>query len=184
MGKRQFFSYLIVLVATSVLSLKLFAKPVQAAALPAGRQDYRVQKLANFFASQNSPLVYYAPDFVYYADQNGLDYRLLPAISGMESTFAKNYIQGTFNAYGWGQGSIPFSSWQDGIAKVTAGLRANYVNRGATTIEQIGKIYCPPTYEHWSSGVRLFMNQIENIGFSPNLTVSFVPTHLQLPLSI
>lgn len=93
-----------------------------------------------FLALFNSPLVYSAPDFVTYADQNGLDYRLLPAIAGVESTFAKNYIEGTFNAYGWGQGTIPFDSWADGIAKISSKLRSEYIQKGASSLEQINPV--------------------------------------------
>lgn len=184
MGKRQFFSRLIVCIVALVLSLKLFATQVTAGALPASRQDYRVYKLANFLASQNSPLVYYAPDFVYFADKYGLDYRLLPAIAGVESTFARNYIYGSYNAYGWGGGVIYFSSWADGIEKISAGLRNNYLNRGAQTVEQIGRIYCPPNSVRWTYNVQYFMDQIENMGLAPYLVQNLPAGHQELPLTI
>ena len=36
---------------------------------------------------------------------NGLDYRLVPAISGVESTFGKHIPDNSYNAYGWANGN-------------------------------------------------------------------------------
>jgi hypothetical protein len=52
--------------------------------------DFRVENLRNFFDKYNSPLAKYSEEFVTYADKNNLDYRLIPAITGVESTFGKN----------------------------------------------------------------------------------------------
>lgn len=124
--------------------------------------DLRPHKLAKFLGQHGSLLANYADEFVHQADRNRLDYRLLPAISGVESTFGRNYIAGTYNVYGWGKGSIPFGSWVDGIAKVSTALRTNYYDRGAVTIEQVGRIYDPPGAANWAYGVNYFMDQIEN----------------------
>lgn len=161
MGKTSFV-YNLIVVSLSVIVFSLISVSSVSA------QDDRVYRLANFLASFNSPLVYSAPDFVMYADQNGLDYRLLPAIAGVESTFGKNYIEGTYNAYGWGQGTIPFNSWSEGIAKISSKLRTEYIQKGAPSLEQIGRRYCPPNAIKWTSNVQYFMNQIENVDISTN----------------
>ncbi len=153
----------------------LMAQPVQAF-------DARVLKVHQFLLKQDSPLADYSADFVQEADNSGLDYRLLVAISGVESTFGKNYISGTYNAYGWGVGQIPFTSWYDGIVKVSQGLKNQYINKGAKNVDQIAKIYCPPTSDHWAQSVKYFITQIENTDITnPTIAANSTP---QLPLSI
>lgn len=125
--------------------------------------DIREQKVAAYLSKHNSPLAYFAGHFVAEADANGFDYRLLPAIAGVESTFCRNYIRGTFNCWGWGVGKIPFESWEDAISHISLKLNKNYIARGAVSVEQIGRIYCPPTHESWSKKVNFFMKQIEEM---------------------
>lgn len=124
--------------------------------------DLRVFKVAKYLKNQDSPLVNFAPNFIAEADKNKLDYRMLVAISGVESTFGKFYLDDTYNAYGWGGGLIKFSSWPEGIASISADLKTKYVDKGAKDIYQIGRIYCPPNSANWSSKVQYFMDKIEN----------------------
>ncbi|MCL4390403.1 MAG: hypothetical protein M1484_03110 [Patescibacteria group bacterium] len=140
--------------------------------------------MAKFLSEHDSPLVYFANDFVQQADRYGLDYRLLVAISGVESTFGKQYVAGTFNAYGWGQGTFPFASWPDGIAAVSQGLRQNYVDKGAKTLNQISYIYCPPSNLSWAAKVQRFMDQIdaEQVGDSYVPALASVTPKLSLTL--
>ncbi len=137
-----------------VVAFGLWTQPVNAV-------DLRAHRLAKFLASQKSPLAFLADDFVHQADRQGLDYRLLPAIAGVESTFGKNYIPGTYNVYGWGKGTIPFDSWVDGMAKVSLGLQKNYVGKGALSVAAIAPIYDPPGAKRWAAGVNYFMAKIE-----------------------
>ncbi len=123
----------------------------------------REEKLRNFFSKYNSPLADSAETFVAIADKYNIDYRLLPAISGVESTFCRNIIQGTYNCYGWGiygNNVIYFDSFDDGIQKVGQGIYEGYVTKGADSVEKIAPIYNPNTPWHWSGKVRFFMNQI------------------------
>lgn len=152
------------------------------AARHASAYDARVLKVHQFLKNQNSTLADYAADFVQQADASGLDYRWLVAISGVESTFGRNYLWGTYNAYGWGGGLILFTSWPDGITKISQALRNEYVNRGVETIDQIARIYCPPNSAHWARGVRYFVSEIENTDVS-RFTVAGAPTSI-IPLSI
>jgi hypothetical protein len=99
------------------------------------------------------------------------------AIAGLESTFGQHIPPGSFNAYGWGipsgaSSGIVFSDWNDGITKVSEGLRKNYIDKGAVTLEQIGHIYAAsPT---WAERVGGIMNRIER--YSHNID------HLELTL--
>jgi hypothetical protein len=122
--------------------------------------DVRTQAVRNIFKRYNSPLVDQASLYVRYADEFGVDWRLLPSIAGLESTFGKFLMPGSYNAYGWGGGYIYFESWEHGIRVVNRALRRNYMEKwGATDVWSIGPIYAEsPT---WSVRVNFFMNQFE-----------------------
>lgn len=125
------------------------------------RNDKRIEILHEYLSQFNSPLSDYAQNFVETADTYNLDWRLLPAISAVESTFAKRYIRGTHNAWGWGGGEIAFADWPEAIDEIGSKIRANYMNRwGAKTVEEIGPIYAPPS-STWAGKVRFFMSDID-----------------------
>ncbi len=126
------------------------------------KEDTRVKILRNFLKRYNSPLVPYTQEFVDAADSYGVDWRLLPAITGVESTFGKQIPASSFNAYGWNNGDFKFTSWEDSIWYVTSQLRVRYLDRGATTIPQIGRIYAPPS-PFWAGKVIFFMAKIEAV---------------------
>ncbi|HEX9008198.1 MAG TPA: hypothetical protein VF837_02980 [Patescibacteria group bacterium] len=123
--------------------------------------DKRVLKLQQFFKSKDSILVNYAQLFVNYADKYDLDWRLLPAISGVESTFAKAMPKNSFNAFGWAQGNQYFTSWDDSIQHISQILREKYLDKGHETVAQIGSMYCPDSAT-WISNVKKFIDEIEN----------------------
>ena len=80
--------------------------------------DSRVKILAEYLKSQDSPLAANASDFVDYADKYNLDWKLVAAISGVESTFGKAIPKSSYNGWGWGvygNNVIRFASWKDGI---------------------------------------------------------------------
>ncbi len=147
-----------------LLALALFvsAKPVHAF-------DERVLKLSQYLKTRNSSLAPYAQTFVDEADKNGLDYKLLPAIAGVESTFGRAFMPGTYNYYGWGGGLIYFESNEDGIAKVSEGLKKGYLDKGAKSVAAISYIYCPPSHFSWYSKVTNFMDGIDKVDVSDAL---------------
>lgn len=130
-----------------------------------GSYDYRVENLRNFLLKYDSPLADYASDFVSYADKNGLDYRLVPSISGVESTFGKQIPDKSFNAYGWAGGNYNFASWQDSIGIVSTTLRKEYIEKGAVTITQIARRYAPPSTT-WGGNVKFFEGKIDTLPLS------------------
>ena len=113
------------------------------------------------------------------ADKNNLDWKLVAAIAGVESTFGKEIPAGSYNCWGWGiptgaTDGVHFTSWADGITQVSEGLRQNYINRGSKDIYDIGWIYAA-NGNSWATHVRYFIDQME----------AFQPTHVaQLPVSI
>lgn len=132
-------------------------------------RDHRVDHLRKFLQSHESPLATEAGHFVAEADRLNLDWKLVPAIAGTESTFGKHIPYGSFNAWGWGiptgaQWGVAFADWKGGITAVSEGLRYNYMDKGAKTVEQIGRIYAASP--RWAGNVRFFINKIE--AFTPN----------------
>jgi len=126
--------------------------------------DKRVDTLRAFLHEYNSPLENNAVSFVREADANAIDWKLVIAIAGTESTFGKHVPHGSYNAWGWGiptgaQSGIGFTSWSDGIAQVSRGLKENYINKGAVTLDQIGDIYAASPV--WAAHVRFFIEKIE-----------------------
>lgn len=127
--------------------------------------DYRVAILRGFLAEYNSPLADYAPVFVETADKYNLDWRFVPAITGVESTFGKRIPTNSYNAYGWANGAYYFDSWEGSIEIVSKTLREKYYDRGATSITKIARRYAPPS-STWAWKVRYFMNKINPLPLS------------------
>jgi len=134
--------------------------------------DYNLKRNAilKVLSKYDSPLMYSADAFVDICSKHELDCYLLPAITGLESTFGKNIHPGSFNPFGWGGGYINFGSWNEAIATVGSGLKNNYIAKGAVSIEQIGNIYAvSPT---WASRIHGFMNEFEQAEQSGKLEYS------------
>lgn len=123
--------------------------------------DYRINLLKSYLKSHNSPLTKYSYNFINTADKYGLDWRLVPAISGVESTFGKNIPGDSYNAYGWANGAYYFESWEDSIEVVSKALREKYIDRGANTLPKIARRYAASPSWEWK--VRYFMNKIDPI---------------------
>lgn len=154
-----FYLYVLFILLAPFAQIDLAFAPITPKKVEA-RVDNRVVRLKSFLAKYNSPLAPYAGRLVAVADRYGLDWRLLPAIAGTESTLGKHYISGTYNPFGWGNGRIRFTSWEQGIEKVGKALYEKYYRRGERplTIEQVGKIYA--TSPHWPKSVRLWMGRM------------------------
>jgi hypothetical protein len=130
--------------------------------------DYREEILRNYLEGHNSPLSEYSGVFISLADKYRLDWRLVPAITGVESTFGKRIPINSYNAYGWANGSYSFESWDESIEVVSKALRDNYIDRGAVSINDIARIYAPPS-ETWARNVKFFMNKIDPLPVSFSL---------------
>ena len=111
-----------------------------------------------YLSKRNSPLAEYAEVLVTAAYKYGIDYRLVAAISIIESGGGKNCFR-PYNAWGWGK--MTFESWDDGIYTISKGLGKYYAN-GATTPALIAPSYCPPNATKWAYNVQSVMNQIAN----------------------
>ncbi|MBI2338600.1 glucosaminidase domain-containing protein [Candidatus Daviesbacteria bacterium] len=127
------------------------------------QKDNRAKILQEFLVSYNSPLASSAKTFVNAADTYQLDWRLLAAISGVESTFARFLPYNSYNAWGWGiygDNMIYFKSYDEAIETISKALREKYIDKwGAENVYQIGRFYAAsPT---WASRVVYFMGKID-----------------------
>lgn len=163
----------ILTILIAFLAIIFLSQPVQAQEKMAGGSavlenslpevDRRVAKLEKFLESYHSPLVEYADVFIESADKYGLDWKLVPAITGVESTFGRQIPANSYNAYGWANGAYSFKSWEESINHVSQALKEKYVDRGLDTPYRMGPVYAPPS-KTWAYKVVSFMNQIECFG--------------------
>jgi hypothetical protein len=155
--------------------------PTQEMQIVASPIDPRARILHDYLAQYNSPLQDYASDFVNAADKYDVDWKLVPAISGVESTFGKQIPGGyersstSYNGWGWGvygDQALYFKSWTDGIYTVTKGLHDNYTSKGITDPYIMNNTYASSPV--WGSHVAYFLNDINH----------YAKTHQVTPLPI
>lgn len=113
---------------------------------PAGPdpRDPRLFCVRQFFVTRDCPAYVYAADFIAAADENGLDWRLLPSISFVESTGGKTARNN--NMFGWDNCDQWFASSREGIYHV-AGRLANSRLYRKKSVSQLLRTYNPkPEY--------------------------------------
>lgn len=116
----------------------------------------KVAAVKSFYKRYNAPLISNAEDFVRAADMYGVDYRLLPAISMIESSGGKILFR-QYNPFGWGRSGYP--SFTAAIYDVARGMSRYYAG-GLKQPEKIAYRYNPVTPESWGRKARTFMNQM------------------------
>lgn len=131
--------------------------------------DERIPLLRGYLQAKDSPLASKAAEMVMTADKYQFDWRLLPAIAGKESSFGnkipwdKEGQKPSNNAWGWGiygDQVLSFSSWEEGIEIVGAGLRDGYFDKNLTTVEEIMHYFTPKSNGSWARDVSSIMEQI------------------------
>ncbi len=184
--KNQFLLAIFIVIATLIFPQYTFAQDkasessanIQPVLENKDGYDYRVKILHDYLNQYNSPLADYAKDMIDSADKYNLDWRLVAAISGVESTFGKEIPAGSYNGWGWGiygDNVVRFKSWQDGIQTVSQGLREKYINKwGGNNIYEIGSVYA--SSPAWAGHVQHYLNDIQTFALND-------PTNL-LPLSL
>ncbi len=133
--------------------------PVKATSRVAPRPaDPRTERLKNFFSSLHCPVSYLSADFIHAADENGLDWRLLPSISVIESGGGKAYKNN--NIFGWANGDYLFSTLNAGIHEVAYKLGRSplYRNRDVP-----GKLHLYNPNEEYATNVMTVMNRISPV---------------------
>ena len=119
--------------------------------------DPRTVRLEAFFKAYDCPAPLHVEEYLRAADSHALDYRLLPAISLVESTC------GTFekwnNRWGWDSVQSGFPSVPAGIDFISEQLAESPHYKGKT-IEQKLLTYNP--YKEYVRQVKWLMRQIED----------------------
>jgi hypothetical protein len=134
------------------------AVPVQSIQPVMVTVDPRPIRLKKFLARLRCPVAPLADEFVNAADDNHLDWRLLPSISVIESGGGKAYRNN--NIFGWNQGLELFPSIRSGIREVAYKLGRSGLYRNRSAAEKL-KLYNPdPTY---AGRVLAVMNRISPI---------------------
>ena len=108
------------------------------------QNDPRLCQLRAFFAQRSCPLRDSAEDFLVAADQNNLDWRLLPSISIVESSGGKDYRNN--NVLGWDSCKEKFPSVQAGIHYVAAQLARSRTYRNKNLDEKLQTYNPLPEY--------------------------------------
>ena len=129
-----------------------------------GASDARDEIVRNYLERWNSPMSHLSEYIVQMADKYDLDYRLITAISQQESNVCKIIPPESYNCWGWGihsEGSLGFSSYEEGIETVSKGLREEYLNKGYKTVEEIMSKYTPMSNGSWANGVNTFMTDMQ-----------------------
>lgn len=138
--------------------------------------DRRVIAMRDFLRDYNSPMYPYSEQFIISADEHNLDWRLVAAISGVESAFGNLIpyhpaIGTSYNAWGWSAATHPqtgerwsyFENWNQGIDTITYGLATGY-GTGNLDPYLIVDTYCPPCGatpgKPWASAVTGYMNEL------------------------
>lgn len=175
---KNFYPYIILIAALLLISLYTahkgkVVKPVSyistayaavatPSATPKVKEDQRIEILREFFIDNNSPLASYSAFFIETADKYALDWTLMPAISGMESSFGKKMPKGSNNPFGLGGGNLmSFPTLYDSIEFEGKLLSKKYK---LASNRAIGSIYCPSfeCNQNWAVIVTNFSEEILN----------------------
>ena len=117
--------------------------------------DLREAILRRFLKANHCPDETYAGVFVAEADAHGLDWRLLPSLSVVESGGGR-HARGN-NLFGWANGKMSFDSISDAIHHVAAALSRGKSYRGK---DLDGKLLAYNHRPDYKTMVRDMMRQI------------------------
>lgn len=125
--------------------------------LPARDPDPRTVRLEAFFKAYDCPAPLHVEEYLRAADSHALDYRILPAISLVESTCGA--FQRMNNRWGWDSTQSGFPSVPAGIDYITKQLAENPHYKGKTVQE---KLFTYNPYPQYVRQVQRLMQQIED----------------------
>lgn len=107
-------------------------------------RDTRYDRLESFFQSFGCPAPHYVNEYLGAADSYAIDYRLLPAISVLESTCG--IYQRLNNRWGWDSARKGFSSFRAGLQYIARQLSEGHFYKNKPLEEKV-RMYNPnPQY--------------------------------------
>jgi len=126
----------------------------------------QTEKLQIFFNQYNSPLASVSATFITASEVYNLDWKILPAIAGVESTFGKHTPScAPYNPFGWSSTASPcglyrFDSFDDAVWHLASRLAnfhpyAKWRETGETI--ELAKIYNSPRKEAWAKSINYFL---------------------------
>jgi len=136
----------------TVLAIGLIAMPISISIQQPSKtahsepDDPRLRLIWQYFADRDCPLQDSAADFLVAADQNELDWRLLPSISMIESSGGKDYRNN--NVFGWDSCRETFPSVQAGIHFVASRLAKSKLYKDKSVDEKLLTYNPQPDYAH------------------------------------
>ena len=136
--------------------------------------DMRAAKMRVVLARYNSPMLGLEEDLIRIAEENQLDWTMLAAIAGTESSFGKRMPHKCINPYGWGiygDNKLCFTTFLEAAEAVAHGLSTRY---NTSSLESIARTYNTVSTDGWLSHTRFFINKIKN---------AEVPVH-SLPITL
>jgi hypothetical protein len=125
--------------------------------LPVPPADPRSARLEAFFKTYDCPAPLHVDEYLRAADSHALDYRLLPAISLVESTCGA--FEKMNNRWGWDSAQIGFPSVPAGIEYIMTQLAENPQYKGKTLKE---KLFTYNPYPQYVRQVERLMQEIED----------------------
>jgi len=128
------------------------------AKLDFGDADPREEKIRLFFAKYKSPAAKYAKLFVQVADENDLDWRLLPMFAFIESAGGKVHLNN--NIFGWDSGRARFKTIEEGIRHVGRALTLGPY-KGKTPTQKIRVYNTHARYHKLADKVMDWLNAVE-----------------------
>ena len=140
----------------------------------AAEHDPRAAQMRVILKKYNSPMIGLEDVLIATAEKYNLDWTLMAAIAGTESSFAKRMPANCVNPYGWGiygNNKLCFKSLEDSIEGVASGLAKKY---NISTLESIARTYNTVSTEGWISHTKFFMNKIK----TAEIPVSSLPINL------
>jgi hypothetical protein len=140
-----------------VLGLTACAAVASDSTLPVRDPDPRSVRLEAFFKAYDCPGPLHVQEYLRAADSHALDYRLLPAISLVESTCGA--FERLNNRWGWDSVQSGFPSVPAGIDYITEQLAENPRYKGKTVRE---KLFTYNPYKGYVRQVERLMRQIED----------------------
>ena len=107
-------------------------------------EDQRLIRLETFFRSFGCPAPHHVTEYVGAADTYAIDYRLLPAISVLESTCGVHEHQN--NRWGWASARRGFSSFRAGLEYIAHQLAEGRYYKNKTLEEKVHMYNPNPQY--------------------------------------
>jgi hypothetical protein len=132
------------LICAGLLAVPAATNLAQQTSHSRNEHDPRLTRLRAFFDHADSPLAVLAEDFLAVADRYGLDWRLLPSISLVETGCGRTAVG--HNIFGWDSGRKKFASFREAIHTVASRLGQSRLYRGKNLTQLLAMYNPKPRY--------------------------------------